>query len=352
MDYLQYGIGERVGFILLTGEVGSGKTTILRDLIRTLDSGTPVSMVFNTRVDGVQLLAMINEDFGLSPEGRDKPSLLRDLNDFLIEQHALSLRPIIIIDEAQNLTPDALEEIRLLSNLETDSLKLVQIILVGQPELRDLIGAPALRQLRQRISVNCHLIPLTRQETEAYVYHRLEVAGNRQAAVFETGVFDIIFQFSTGIPRRINLFCDFVLLAAFIDGSRQITRDLAAEVGRDLAWEQALLPPLQSSGPSGKKSNALTMEVFRLLTSIQNQVAGLNPLIEDVAAVKKGLEEQAGLIQKLEQQKPQYQRMEETLARIDQVLAEEAKAREAKGRVVELPQSSRDKAGLLARLFG
>jgi type II secretory pathway predicted ATPase ExeA len=177
-------------------------------------------MVFNTRVDGVQLLAMINEDFGLSPEGRDKPSLLRDLNDFLIEQHALSLRPIIIIDEAQNLTPDALEEIRLLSNLETDSLKLVQIILVGQPELRDLIGAPALRQLRQRISVNCHLIPLTRQETEAYVYHRLEVAGNRQAAVFETGVFDIIYQFSTGIPRRINLFCDFVLLAAFIDGSR------------------------------------------------------------------------------------------------------------------------------------
>ena len=179
LSYLEYGIQERAGFTLLTGEVGSGKTTLLRNVIKNLGSKSTLAMVFNTQVKTEQLLALINEDFGLAVEGKDKVALLRNLNDFLVEENSKGQQPIVIIDEAQNLSPEALEEIRLLSNLEFDSFKLLQIILVGQPELRQVLSQPSLRQLRQRISISCHLGPLSLQETKDYISHRLEIAGNR-----------------------------------------------------------------------------------------------------------------------------------------------------------------------------
>ncbi len=235
--YLEYGIRERTGFILVTGEVGSGKTTIVRDLIKGLNGGATLSKVFNTKVTSEQLIAMINEDFGLTIDNKDKITLLRELNDFLIDQYADSNQPILIIDEAQNLTPELLEEVRMLSNLETDRSKLLQIILVGQPELRKTIAQPELRQLRQRISISCHICPLTRKEIEEYIFHRLEVAGNRDAVALSDIIFNAIYEFSRGIPRLVNIIFDFLLLSAFVEGTRELSTELVQEVIGELEME-------------------------------------------------------------------------------------------------------------------
>lgn len=237
LSYLDYGIRERVGFILLTGEVGSGKTTIIRNLIKKNLTDVVLSKIFNTRVDSEQLIAMINDDFGLPVLNKDKITLLSDLNTFLIEQFVKGNQPVLIIDEAQNLNHDLLEEIRMLSNLETDNAKLLQIILVGQPELRKTLSSATLIQLRQRISINCHIHPLTRFEVELYILHRLETAGDRDAASFSDGTIDIIFTYSRGIPRLINIICDFILLAAFAEETRAIDTELVLDIIGDLDFE-------------------------------------------------------------------------------------------------------------------
>lgn len=230
LTYLDYGIKEKIGFILLTGEVGSGKTTLIRNLIQGLNHTVKLSKIFNTKVSSEQLLAMINEDFGLNVHGKDKVALLRELNDFLIEQYMNNSQSVLIIDEAQNLTPELLEEIRLLSNLETDRFKLLQIVLVGQPELRKILSQPEMRQLRQRINISCHLYPLTRMETEEYIMHRLDIAGNKEAVQFQDGTMDLIYTYSRGIPRLINIVCDFLFLSAFVDEKREISVDLVKEI--------------------------------------------------------------------------------------------------------------------------
>jgi general secretion pathway protein A len=237
LTYLNYGIKEKIGFILMTGEVGSGKTTIVRNLIRGLNSNVKLSKIFNTKVSSEQLLAMINEDFGLHVNGKDKITLIRELNDFLIDQYMNDNQPILLIDEAQNLSPEVLEEIRLLSNLETDRNKLIQIILVGQPELRKILAQPELRQIRQRISINCHIAPLTKNETEEYIFHRLNIAGNQNAVAFQDGTIDMIYEFSRGIPRLINIICDFLMLAAYVEEAREVSLDLVKEVIGDIESE-------------------------------------------------------------------------------------------------------------------
>ncbi|MBL7031785.1 MAG: AAA family ATPase, partial [Nitrospira sp.] len=226
ITYLDYGIKEKAGFILLTGEVGSGKTTIIKNLIKDLGNSIKLSRVNNTMVSSEQLISAINEDFGLDVDGKTKTRLLSELNKFLIEQYSKNIQPILLIDEAQNLSVDLLEEIRLLSNLETDRSKLLQIILVGQPELKKTLMLPELIQLRQRISVNYHIAPLSIDETKSYIVHRLAVAGNPDAIMVDDDVLHIIYQFSRGIPRLINILCDFVLLAAFVEGASEVTVDV------------------------------------------------------------------------------------------------------------------------------
>lgn len=238
LSYLEYGFRERAGFILLTGEVGSGKTTLIRNLIKGLEQNVVRAMVFNTLVSPEQLMAMINEEFGLEVAGKGKVALLHDLNDFLTAEFANRRLPLLIIDEAQNLSVEALEEIRLLSNLELDSAKLLQIVLVGQPELKEIIARPELRQLRQRVAICCHLGVLTREEMEAYIFHRLERAGNRDAVSFAEGCFDRIYSHSGGVPRLVNVCCDFILLAAFVESTRQLDLELVEEVLHDLALDQ------------------------------------------------------------------------------------------------------------------
>jgi general secretion pathway protein A len=237
LTYLDYGIRERAGFVLLTGEVGCGKTTIISDLINKHLDRVVLAKVFNTKVSSEQLLSMINDDFGLPVQGRDKIELLRDLNHFLVDQYAKGNQPLLIIDEAQNLTQETLEEIRMLSNLEASDSKLLQIILVGQPELRTMLAKPELRQLRQRISIQCNLQPLNRQEVEDYILHRLEVAGNREALVFEPKALDLIFMYCCGIPRLVNIICDFILLAAFAEEVREVDEAMIFDIVGDLDFD-------------------------------------------------------------------------------------------------------------------
>ena len=237
LTYLNYGIKERSGFILLTGEVGSGKTTIIRDLIKKNHERVLLGKIFNTRVNSEQLISMINDDFGLPVHGKDKIQLLRDLNTFLIEQYAKGNQPTLVIDEAQNLTASLLEEVRLLSNLETDNAKLMQIILVGQPELRKTLGRTEMLQLRQRISINCHLQPLSRQEVEEYIHHRLDVAGDRSAVTFDEDALDAISHYSRGIPRLINIICDFLMLSACAEEVKELDGQTVREIIGDLDFE-------------------------------------------------------------------------------------------------------------------
>jgi putative secretion ATPase (PEP-CTERM system associated) len=277
LNHLRYGIQEGAGFVLLTGEVGSGKTTIIRNLVAQLDAGVCLAMVFNTRVSGEQLLALINDDFGLETEGKDKVILLRELNDFLVDRHVARCRPILIIDEAQNLSPETLEEVRLLSNIEAAHSKLLQIILVGQPELQKVLARPDLRQLRQRISINCHLDPLSRQETESYILHRLQLAGNREAVRFAEGAFDVIFDYSRGTPRLINILCDFLLLAAFVEMTLVLNLDLVKEVAGEFSAreptisEQDPVPVAAGPPPPESVEDATRKNVFTMIEELHDR---------------------------------------------------------------------------------
>lgn len=237
LTYLDYGIRERAGFILLTGDVGSGKTTLIRDLLKKRYEHVTLAKVFNTRVTSEQLLAMINDDFGLEVAGKDKVVLMRDLNDFLLEQYAGGFHPILIIDEAQNLGPELLEEIRMISNLENDTSKLLQIMLVGQPELRETLALPQLMQLRQRISINCHLKALSRPELLDYIVHRMTVAGNGEALEFTPETLDLVYHYSRGVPRLINIMCDFLMLSAFAEELHVVSAEMARDVIGDLDFE-------------------------------------------------------------------------------------------------------------------
>lgn len=351
LSYLEYGLQERAGFILLTGEVGSGKTTLIRNLIGQLDDNTCRSLVFNTRVSPEQLLALINDDFGLDTTGKDKVALLRDLNDFLIAQHAARRRPIVIVDEAQNLNPDVLEEIRLLSNLETNQAKLLQIILIGQPELRVIINQPGLRQLRQRISITCHIDPLTREETESYVLHRLELAGNREAVRFHDGTFDFIYGFSKGLPRMINIFCDFLLLAAFVEDTAELTMELVEEVAGDFSAGTEL--------PAVEKL-PVAMDA-KLIADLPARIAGLEAVMRRLESAQAG---QVSMLERLAmyenilkvliaQQKEELGRLQEgqrqTLGRLDEVLKLIGPPVGPATAVKSSPQPKKD---LLDRLFG
>lgn len=278
MMYLDYGIKEKIGFLLLTGEIGSGKTTLLRNLIKQLSGSVVLSKVFNTMVTSDQLLALINEDFGLTISGKDRLTLLRELNEFLIEQYAQQNQAILVIDEAQNLTPELLEEVRLLSNLETDKHKLLQIILVGQPELRKSLSRPELTQLRQRISISCHINPLDVAETEQYILHRLERAGKREAIVFQAGTIQSIHRFSRGIPRLINIICDFLMLSAYAENTRELENDLVKDVIGELEeenryWEEAAQDSSElQSGESlyGKRIEHLEHVIHKNELSLEN----------------------------------------------------------------------------------
>jgi len=230
LDHLLYGIQRREGFLAITGDIGTGKTTICRTLLERLDPGVQTALILNPLLNEREILSAILEDFGITYPGQPPRKTLIDLlNLFLLDQAKSGSGAILIIDEAQTLAPNVLEQIRILSNLETDQEKLLQIILVGQRELRDKLESKALRQLNQRISVRYHLAPLSPEETIRYIEHRLTVAGAKGGIEFTPGAYQAIYHFSRGVPRLINLIADRALLAGYVAGSTCITKEMVSE---------------------------------------------------------------------------------------------------------------------------
>lgn len=235
---LLYTIRERKGFAVVTGEIGAGKTTVCRALLDRLDAQTRTAVVTNTYLTGKQLIALALEDFGVPAPRGSKLEILKRLNEFLIEQLACGNNCVLIIDEAQNLPPAALEEVRMLSNLETEKEKLIQIILVGQPELRAKLALPALAQLRQRVNVSYHVGPLSREEVFEYVEHRLRVAGGEGSALFSEGALEAVYGYSGGIPRVVNMLCDRALLVGYVAETKVIDRGFVLDAAEELGIEQ------------------------------------------------------------------------------------------------------------------
>src|SRR6266536_2486273 len=226
---LLYGIQEHKGFILLTGEIGTGKTTLLRSLLSRLDGNTASAFVFDTTLPFEGLLEYMLEDFGVAKPGESHVQRLIALNNFLIERHRAGQNTVLVLDEAQNLDLHALEQIRLLSNFETQTEKLLQILLVGQPELLDKLDRPELRQLKQRIGLRCRLLPLTPEQTRDYIRTRLRIAGARDLGLFSDAAITRIAEYSGGIPRLINTLCDHCLLIGYADQIRRIDRAIVEE---------------------------------------------------------------------------------------------------------------------------
>ena len=242
LDSIRYGIESRAGFIVVTGEIGAGKTTLLQTLLQRLDERTVVARIVNTMLDPRELLESIAIDFGLNDTSKSKPALLRDLGMFLVQQRAEGRRPLLVIDEAQNLSAQALEEVRLLSNLETEKSKLLQILLAGQPNLREKIASPELEQFRQRVAVSYHLLPLDAQDTVAYINFRLEHAALGEPPRFSPEASDLIFRVSGGVPRIINVVCDATLVFGYAEERRSLDGALLEEVIRELE-ATGIIPP-------------------------------------------------------------------------------------------------------------
>jgi general secretion pathway protein A len=224
LAHLLYGIKSDGGFVLLTGEVGTGKTTVCRRLLEMMPEKTEVAFILNPKVTVGELLATICDEFGIAyPEGNTSIKVFTArINDYLLEVHARGRRAVLIIEEAQNLEPDVLEQIRLLTNLETNDYKLLQMIMIGQPELRDMLAQPRLLQLSQRITARYHLGPLTRAEIPLYVDHRLSVAGLIRGKPFPPKTLKRLFRLSGGVPRLVNVICDRALLGAYVQGKEQV----------------------------------------------------------------------------------------------------------------------------------
>jgi len=233
-NHLLYGIRERKGFVQLTGEVGAGKTTLCRALLEQLDGHFATALILNPVMSADELIKAIAIEFGLPVSGLDRLDTVAAINRFLLQQVERRQDTVLIIDEAQDLTDELLEQVRLLSNLETDNRKLLQIVLLGQPELRDRLNNPRLRQLRQRITVRYHLLPLKRAEVNLYIQHRLEVSGAKGAPHFTHLALWRVYGYSQGVPRLVNAVCDKALLAGFVQQREQIDFRIIGRAVREL----------------------------------------------------------------------------------------------------------------------
>jgi len=258
LAYLEYGILNKAGFIAITGEVGSGKTTLLKYLFNQIKDKLDIAILLNTNLDPQELLEMLVKEFELKPKSNKKSDLFECLAEHFIAQYSKGKRCVIIVDEAQNLPIPSFEELRMLSNIEKDDDFIIQIVFVGQPELREKLSHPSLMQLSQRISVYYHIPPLDKKEVKNYIIHRLKVAGySKEKPLFEDDAIELIHKFSGGIPRLINLICDTALVYAFTDNLKTVTLDIVKKVIED----NELLVAVKKSQNSSLKSEDKKEEV-------------------------------------------------------------------------------------------
>jgi len=277
---LRYGIEAKKGFIMVTGEVGTGKTTLLRKLMHNLEGTIHSVFIFNTYLNFTELLQVILSDLDLAPKEPNRVTLLQELNDYLITQLKQSHIVAVLVDEAQNLSDEALEGLRLLSNLETDQEKLIQIVLMGQPELQARLDRPSLRQLKQRVALQCRLVPLKDEEVGPYIDFRLRAAGYKGKDLFHRDVLQQIAFYSDGIPRLMNIICDNALLCAYARSQKIISATMIKEVARDLrlgsevqVTEAEITPPVpvaetESERPIRKAANDVPHQNLRRLERV------------------------------------------------------------------------------------
>jgi general secretion pathway protein A len=271
---LTYGIQNRKGFILLTGEVGTGKTTLLNRLLDWLHlQNVATAFVFNSQVNVSQLFDFMMADFEIPCETRHKSEVLLKLNAWLLDRYRAGETAVLIVDEAQNLSLQVLEEIRLLTNLETSTEKLLQIVLTGQPELEEKLKLPQLRQLRQRITLKCRTCALSLEETFGYIAERLRIAGASGDPIFSKEAIQAVHLYSRGIPRIVNLLCEHSLINAYVDHLRPVPSHLVEEVAREFQLDE--IDPIVSAGTSNGNKQAIDPQVL-----LQNLEELLNRLRE------------------------------------------------------------------------
>jgi putative secretion ATPase (PEP-CTERM system associated) len=319
--YLEYGVSRNEGFIVITGEIGAGKTMVLRSLIEGLAGSNVVTgHLVTTQLGAEDTLRMVGAAFGFRVKDVPKSELLITLEAFLISQTSKGKRCLLIVDEAQNLTPRAVEELRMLSNFQFGNQALLQSFLVGQPEFREILQRPEMEQFRQRVAATCHIGPLDADETRGYIEHRLKCAGAQGKPSFDAAAFDAIHKASGGIPRRINAVADRLLLAGFLAGQTHMTVDMVAEVVREFAEENSVPQrvaagtansgPMPLVGPGGEP--VLPGGLAGAALDIDLGDAGLEPA--EAQAMKKQIAQLSA-----EQRLDQMQRLERSLLRLEKI---------------------------------
>ena len=320
LSFLEYGLAEKIGFVMLTGEIGIGKTTLIRHLLNKVDADMDVGVVFNTNVVSSDLIYLILTEFDIPYEdGISKARALDIFYRFLIEKYAAGRNVLLIIDEAQNLSHEVLEEVRMLSNLQTDEDLLIQIMIVGQPNLRRMIEDPKLEQFAQRISVSYHMTAMDNEETHAYIAHRIARAGG-DPCLFPANVVEKIYEISRGIPRTINLLCDAVLVYAYADDKQAITLDLLDQVvedkgglgiftkDRQSAEAEVPVPEIESVPDGGTMNRIVRLEqrMDRMAESVEKE---LSRVADKAERSRDALIDQ--LKTQLEQEQARYKSLEQ-----------------------------------------
>jgi len=300
LSYLRYGVEGHAGFVVITGEIGSGKTTMLQALLGRLDRNITVARLVNTMLDPRELLEAIVLDFGIDPTGMSKPVMLQRLAEFLVQQRQAGRLTLLVIDEAQNLSLPALEEIRMLSNLETEKSKLIQIIMIGQPELREKLSLPQLTQLRQRITVSYHLQPLDAEETANYINHRLKRAAIGSPVTFGRDVTDLIHARSRGVPRIINVIADATLLFAYGIDRRDVDMATTYEALEELD-ATGVLASYQKEGEEAAHATTVsvaeTEEALRIADAVRRREQELQARERELARREQAVQVQQRVVE-------------------------------------------------------
>ena len=306
--YLEYGVSRNEGFIVITGEIGAGKTTVLRSLIEGLHGSNVIAgHLVTTQLGAEDTLRMVGAAFGFRVKDVPKSELLITLEAFLISQTSKGKRCLLIVDEAQNLTPKAVEELRMLSNFQFGNQALLQSFLIGQPEFREILQRPEMEQFRQRVAATCHIGPLDRDETEHYIQHRLKCAGATGKPVFGGGSYDAIHAASGGIPRKINSLCDRLLLLGFLANKTELTLDDVNEVVREMAQESAVPPRSVTVASRAADAATLAAELDVDLTQLKLDPAEAEAATRQLAALTA------------DQRVDQLQRLERSLLRLERI---------------------------------
>jgi general secretion pathway protein A len=310
--YLEYGLLRNEGFIVITGEIGAGKTTIVRGLLDSMDSNTVTAAnLVSTQLDAEDTLRMVGAAFGVRVKDVSKADLLMALEAFLVTQVSEGKRSLLIVDEAQNLTPRAVEELRMLSNFQFGKQALLQTFLVGQPEFRDILQHPNMQQLRQRVTATCHIGPLDVEETQGYIEHRLKCAGSTGKPEFGPGTFEAIFKATGGIPRRINSVCDRLLLLGFLGDKELLTLEDVEEVVSELHEEVG--------GSGGRNASSRTpLDVSSQFDASDSMIDIDLAKLQGIASYGDGFSSQLANLS-AEQYGDRLQRLERSMLRLERV---------------------------------